>query len=95
MTESVISNERECLVCKTTLQLHRHHIYEGVGRRKISEKYGCWCWLCYRHHNGSEYGVHFNPTLNLKLKKMCQEILEMDRGWTRERFISTFGRNYL
>lgn len=95
MSKSIMSNERECLVCGTPLNLHRHHIFHGSANRKKSEKYGCWCWLCARHHNMSEHGVHADNLLDLKLKKICQQRLERFHGWTRERFIETFGRNYL
>jgi hypothetical protein len=43
----------------------------------------------------SDHGVHADNILDLKLKKWCQEILEKDYGWTRQRMIKTFGRNYL
>lgn len=90
---SIISNERECLICKSTYNLHRHHIFGGA-RRQLSEENGCWCYLCARHHNFSDLGVHFNKSLDIKLKKLAQQKLE-ESGWNRERFIETFGRNYL
>jgi hypothetical protein len=93
--KSIISNERACVVCGAENSLHRHHIYHGTANRKLSEKYGCWCYLCARHHNMSDQGVHSDNLLDLKLKKWCQEILEKDYGWTRQRMIKTFGRNYL
>lgn len=43
----------------------------------------------------SQYGVHSDSLLDLKLKKWCQEILEKDYGWTKEKMIEVFGRNYL
>lgn len=92
--QSILSNERECFVCKTPLNLHKHHIYEGGGRRAISEKYGCWVYLCAKHHNMSDEGVHFNKKLDLSLKKKCQRRWEsMCRS--REDFIKTFWRSYL
>ena len=94
MSKSIISNERVCLVCGTPLNLHKHHIYEGTGRRKKSELYGCWCYLCARHHNMSDFGVHFNKVLDTKLKQQCQKAWEYQFG-DREEFIKTFGRNYL
>ena len=94
MSKSIISNERFCLVCGTTMNLHKHHIYEGVGRRKLSEKYGCWCFLCARHHNMSNEGVHFNKVLNIKLKQQCQKAWEYKYG-DREDFIKVFGKSYL
>lgn len=93
MTESIISNERECVVCHTTVDLHRHHIYGGVGRRQNSEKYGCWCYLCGFHHNLSRCGVHFNKELDLILKQGCQRIFEASH--TRDEFRKAFGRSYL
>ena len=91
--KSVISNVRECLICKNTLNLHRHHIYGG-SRRDASERCGAWCYLCARHHNWSDYGVHYNRQLDIRLKTMCQRKLE-ENGMNRETFIETFGRNYL
>lgn len=95
VSNSIISNERECLVCKTTYNLHKHHIFGGNGRRKVSERNGAWCYLCAKHHNMSDNSVHMNHVLDLKIKRMAQEIYERDYGWSREKFIATFGRNYL
>ena len=95
MSESIISNEYECLACRTQINLHKHHIYGGTGRRNKSEEYGCWVYLCGRHHNLSNFGVHFDKEFDLALKQKCQRILEDEHGWTKERFIKTFGRNYL
>lgn len=89
--KSIISSEVECLVCKSP-HVHKHHIYAG-SRRKLSEEYGCWCFLCPRHHNMSDSGVHFDTVLDLKLKKLCQELFEEDHS--REEFISIFGKSYL
>lgn len=94
MSKSLISSEKKCNVCDTPLDIHRHHIFFGTANRKQSEKYGCWCYLCTRHHNMSDEGVHFNKDLDIKLKKLCQERWEGIYG-TREQFIQTFGRNYL
>lgn len=94
MSESIISTERECFACKTKNNLHRHHILPGVGRRKLSEEYGCWVWLCAHHHNLSPFGVHQDKDFDLGLKRLCQQKL-MDQGWTVDQFIATFGKNYL
>ncbi len=98
--ESLMSNERECLVCKSTRNLHKHHIFFGSANRKQSEKYGCWCYLCARHHNMSSEGVHFNKELDQRLKKHCQSLWELEYYWEcqtkpREDFIEIFGRSYL
>lgn len=93
MSKSIISNERECVVCGDTRTLHRHHVYAG-SNRKWSEKYGCWCYLCPNHHNMSDYGVHKYKPLDTALKMSCQAILEAD-GWSRDEFIKIFGRSYI
>lgn len=91
--KSIISNERECLVCKTPLNLHKHHIFFGNGNRELSEKYGCWCYLCARHHNFSNEGVHFNQRLNLQLRAFAQKrFIEV---YPDLDFLKIFGVNYL
>ena len=92
--KSLLSNERECFMCKTTEGLHKHHVFFGTGRRKLSEQDGCWCYLCAKHHNASDAGVHFNKGLDLFLKRICQKKWEAVHG-TREDFIRRYGRNYL
>lgn len=94
MSKSLISNERFCVVCGTPFDIHKHHIFEGNGRRKLSEKYGCWCYLCGRHHNMSNAGVHYNKKLDLKLKQKCQEAFEYQIG-TRDEFRQLFIQSYL
>lgn len=95
MSKSIMSNTKECYICKTTYNIHLHHIYEGTGRRKISDKEGCWCYLCGRHHNLSDEGVHFNKELDLMLKMTCQTIWESQNNHDRDRFRELFGRSYL
>lgn len=94
MSKSIISNDRVCLVCGSIFNLHKHHIFYGRGNRKLSEKYGCWCYLCGTHHNLSDRGVHFNKDLDLRLKQECQRVWELKHGG-REKFIKTFGKSYL
>jgi len=94
MSRSIISNERQCLICHTTIGLHKHHIYGGFGNRKLSERYGCWCYLCGRHHNLSNEGVHFNKKFDDSLKRYCQKRWEELNG-TTEDFIRVFGRSWL
>ena len=94
MSKSIISNEKECVVCKTTRNLHKHHIFYGTGLRSMSEHFGCWCYLCATHHNMSDHGVHFNKELDNNLKILCQQKWEEKYG-NREEFIQTFGRSYI
>ena len=88
---SLLQNTKKCYVCNTTLNLHKHHIYEGRNRNN-SEKYGCWVWLCAKHHNMSDEGVHFNKKLDNELKQQCQ--LYFEKTYDID-FLSIFRRNYL
>lgn len=94
MTKSIISNERECWVCNTSYGLHKHHIIYGSANRKQSEKYGLWVYLCGKHHNLSDEGVHFNKDLDTSLKQLAQERFEAYLG-TREDFRAIFGKSYI
>lgn len=94
MSCSIIQNNKACLVCGTEQNLHKHHIFEGSGRRRLSERYGCWCYLCGMHHNLSKEGVHFNKELDLKIKRRCQSAWEEKEG-DRESFIKVFTKSYL
>lgn len=89
---SIIQSERECLVCRTIDGLHVHHCF-GAANRKHSEKHGLTVFLCYRHHNGSNYSVHFNKMLDLKVKQLAQEAFE--KTHTREEFRAIFGKSWL
>lgn len=92
--ESLISNEKKCFVCEMTIGLHRHHIF-GAANRKISDKQGCWVYLCGYHHNLSNQGVHNNRELDLKIKELCQERWEMINNANHDEFRRIFGRSYL
>ena len=92
--KSIMSNVPVCLICKAEYPLHRHHVYGGHGRREKSERYGCWVYLCPKHHNMSAQGVHFNKKLDTWLKRECQARWEKQYG-DRDKFIEEFGRSYL
>lgn len=73
-------------------------VFFGTANRRISEREGCWCYLCARHHNMSNMGVHFNKILDLKLKQVCQtrwEEIHAPDDTEHKKFIEIFGRNYL
>ena len=94
MSRSILQSDRSCYFCGSVIGLEEHHIFAGVANRKISEKYGCWCYLCPEHHNMSDVGVHFNRDLDKKLKIACQIAWESQFG-DRAEFIKKFGRSYL
>lgn len=91
--QSIISNEKQCLVCGSTVYIHKHHIFFGTANRKLSEKYGCWCYLCSRHHNMSENGVHSNKILDNTLKEFAQK--KFNEAYPDLDFLKIFGKNYL
>lgn len=73
-----------------------HHVFPGVGRRSICEKYGFIVPLSPWLHNMSNESVHSNPNtgLDLKLKQECQAYYEAHYG-SRKEFVLTFGKSYL
>lgn len=79
-------------MCDRTEGLHSHHIFEAANRR-WSEKYGLKIWLCPKHHNMSNEGVHFNKALNLQIKQIAQR--EFEDTYGHDKFMKIFGRNYL
>lgn len=96
---------KECFLCRRDAEqvmyygpiqaagLHKHHIIFGNPGRKLSEKYGLWCWLCVRHHTGSSEAVHHNRENDLYLKRLAQEAFESKHSHTE--WMQIFGRNYL
>ena len=89
---SIVSNERRCLICHATHRIRTHNVFYGDGIEKLSEKYGCWCYLCVRHHN-SEVGAHFNTALDRKLKEHTQR--RFNEVYPELDFLQIFGKNYL
>ena len=93
MKKSILQrNMDECFICRTTQDLHLHHIYEG-SRRQISDKHGFVVRLCARHHNMSDDSVHMNEAMNRRLKRLCQRVYE--KTHTREEFMELIHKNYL
>ena len=86
---------RECAICgimdSDYVKMHRHHVYQGRGRRQISDRYGAVVDLCERCHSK----VHHNADYADYLHKKLQKKLMQENGWTVERFIEIFGKNYL
>lgn len=70
-----------------------HHVFEGNGRRKISEREGFIVPLTNAEHNMSNKGVHFNKKLDRWFKCLCQS--KYEETHTREEFIKLIGRSYL
>ena len=82
-------------MCVMILKIYTYtRCFFGKNRKKSIED-GCCVYLCGKHHNQSNEGVHFNHKLDEKLKK------EMETKWlyhykkTKEDFIKRYGKNYL
>ena len=95
MAKSIIQDKKECYITGSTYNLHKHHIFGGTANRRLSEKDGLWIWLREDWHDLSDYGVHFNKKLDLKLKKMAQKKWQEYYKKTTEDFIKRYGKNYL
>lgn len=91
--KSILQDERECYICKTPFNLHVHHIISGNANRRMSEEHGFTIYLCGRHHNLSNQGIHFNKELDLKVRRECQA--KYEETHTRDDWMSIIGRNYL
>ena len=92
--KSVLQTEKVCYVCGTEQDLHCHHVFEGTANRRKSEEHGMKIWLCARHHNMSNYGIHFDPVLDLAVKITAQSYFEKYIG-DREAFRREFGKSWL
>ena len=95
MVESILSNEKCCYWCHTTLRLDKHHIFYGAKNRSISDKEGCWVYLCKHHHTGYPFGVHHDHEADERLKRKCQIVWMEKNGKTIEDFRALFGKNYI
>lgn len=94
---SLYSDEPECWICRSPM-VHLHHIYPGTGRRGVSDREGCWVYLCPYHHNMSDHGVHFDKELDAFFRSDCQRRWEQREGISdpeHKDFIALMGRNYL
>ena len=91
---SILQSEKTCLVCGTTQNIHIHEVYAGKNRQN-SIKEGCCVYLCGRHHNQSNVGIHFNDELDKSVKKLMQTTWMQYYNKTKEDFIKIFRRNYL
>lgn len=92
--KSIIQDEKECFLTKTTQNLDKHHLFFGNPDRQLSEKYGLWVWIEHTHHiKMSPYKTpHNNRELDLKLKIIGQRAFE--KAYPELNFIEIFGKNY-
>lgn len=91
VSKSIMQNEQECYICKTTQGLHLHHVFNGTANRKKADQDGCVVWLCYRHHEL----VHTDQKLDNIIKAKTEKQWLKTYNKTEEDFIKRYGKNYL
>lgn len=91
---SILQDKKQCYVCGTTLNIHTHEVFFGKNRKKSIED-GCCVYLCGKHHNQSNDGVHFNHKLDEYLKQDMEIVWCRHYNKTKEDFIERYGRNYI
>ena len=96
MIKSILTSDLEHCYITGSNHVAIHHVFPGVGRRKLCEKYGFIVPLVPSLHNMSNISVHINPNkgLDLQLKQECQRYFEEHYG-RRSEFIGKFGKSYL
>lgn len=99
-TESIIQPDKSyCFLCGSRTShgldaLEEHHIFEGNGKRSLSEQYGLKIYLCgSKCHREGAGSAHKNKLVKEMLHRLAQEKFEETR--TREEFVLVFGKNYL
>lgn len=91
---SVFTEDMDSCFFTGSPYIERHHIFGG-SNRKHSEQYGFVVPLRYDlHPNGARADQRYAKQIDDHLKKMAQDYYENHYG-SREKFIRTFGRNYL
>lgn len=79
-----------CYISNDVNNIHIHHIFGGSNKAN-SEKYGFLVPLRADWHDMADYGVHFDRSLDYKLKKLCQDYWLGHYG-SREEFVAAFGK---
>lgn len=96
MSKSVmVTRKDQCFLCRRFTQTEKHHIFEGGGRRMLSDRYGLWVYLCHWCHNEPPYGVHHNKKRDLELKIEGQKRIMYLRNWDEDDFRKVFRKSYL
>ena len=85
---SIISDDLadKCYICGRYPQ-HVHHMLHG-SYRKMADKYGLTCHLCYKCHND----LHDKGLKDRELQEVAQEAFEKKYG--HDEFMRIFGKNF-
>jgi hypothetical protein len=96
MSKSIIKSTTKgmCYICGRFGQTEEHHIFRGKNRKRADAD-GLVVHLCHWCHNEPPYGVHFNKTIDTRLKQIGQRTWMRHYDKTVDDFIKAYGRNYL
>lgn len=93
MAKSILQKHKRCIVCHTVLDLHRHHVFEGANR-ELSEADGLTVYLCAKHHDMSDEGIHTDKALDRRVKALAQRKAMKYYGWSQKEWIQRYGRSW-
>lgn len=86
-----MKEKHECPLCGKWDYLETHHIFEGVGRRAISDR----LWLVLEVCPACHRSIHSKPKAWEWLKERTQRgYMEME-NMTEDEWIDIFGRSWL
>ena len=91
MSKSIVQSDCQCFLCGRETMLERHHILGGPNRR-LSERWGIWCYLCHEDHVGVD-GAQYNRETGDYLKREAQKAFEELYG--HDKWMALFRKNYL
>lgn len=93
---SILQNDTSfCYLCgRRDRKLDRHEPFGGAYRDK-SKAMGLWVVLCHEDCHEGRNGAHGDPAVNKEIRKEAQKQAMRTFGWTTEKFIRMFGKNYL
>lgn len=86
----IVPGDGYCQYCGRNGHLQRHEVYHGAFRDK-SKRLGAWVELCPDCH---EKLHHKDASIDMALKIWMQPNVVAKYGWSTERFILEFGKNY-
>jgi hypothetical protein len=95
-----IPNDARCWFCHSPAQC-RHHVYPGNPNRKVSEREGCWVYLCdschrmvHAHVPVEQSGRGMVDSMRL-LQETCQVQWMHANRKTEDDFRKRFGKSYI
>lgn len=80
-----------CELCGRYDRIEVHHVFEGNGRRKISDEWGAVIRLCPSCHRK----IHARPKDYIWLKQKYQREVMARFGLSEDEFIHRLGKSYL